>query len=183
MNVGTVTQRPQSLHVFASLFYKRLVLWMLVWLLGLTCVLFISSLLGTGKFDFINMAAIYSSMLLLNIVWFFDINVNVNTEVWLQERGRKIFVSLLTFLSCAISTFVMITFFQSKLAEYYHILSTIHLLFFAMLSSVALLYRYDSGRWRDVIIKYPLSSQKYDINKKISDDATHGDDISFPKNC
>ena len=154
-DVGALRQQSPSPHIFVSLFYRRLVLWTLLWLLALTCVLTISSLLGLGgRFDFINMVVVFSSMLLLNAVWFFDININVNTEVWLQERGRKIFVSLLTLLSCVTSTFVMITFFQSRKAAPIDSLSTFDLLFCAILSSAALLYRYDTGWWRDAIIKY-----------------------------
>ena len=67
-------------------------------------------------------------MLLLNAVWFFDISINANTDVWLRERGKRLFLGILTFVSCATSTFMLSLQFQSKIVDPADALSSIDLL-------------------------------------------------------
>lgn len=171
-------------HVFVVLFYRRLVLWTLGWLALCCSIIYLSSFFGTGRFgfDFINAVVVFSSMLLLNAVWFFDISINANTDVWLRERGKRLFLGILTFVSCAMSTFMLSMQFQSKIVDPADALSSIDLLVCSILSTAALLYRYDSGWWRDATIKYPWAlSQDGSEHKKTDGDASGArDNASVP---
>lgn len=183
--MATSTGLGYEAHVFyVSLFYRRLVAWTLCWLGLLITILYLSSFFGTGRFrfDFINAVGVFCSMLLVNAVWFFDIRVSANTDVWLRERGKRLFVSVLTFLSCASSTFMVSLLFQGTIEDPAGALSSMDLLMCSVFSTAALLYRYDSGWWREAIIKYPwILSQDGSAYKKTDGDTTEvGDNASIP---
>jgi hypothetical protein len=135
-------------------------------LLVLTVVLYLCTVLGSGRYDIISVLMIFSSMLLLNAVWFFDVSINATTEIWLKERGRRIMLGLAAFLSCVTSALMLSSFLRIRFPRAEEGVSTLHLLFAAILSMAILLHRYGSGSWRDVIIQSPWGEESESSKRK-----------------